>query len=128
MGYAFANFGYVSAMQVMTSVRAACVVFVAATAAVPAADFREVAAAHGGSLTSPLLRGDVVTRLRPTVEGMDRCSSFRVLNMTVVRFVDKHSPWIERWTVGDCGHVRPVTIEFTPTPDGGADFAVKMKR
>lgn len=115
-------------MKITKTLPSTFALFAATAAAAGAVDYRAVAAAHGGSLTSPRLRSDVMARLQPTIAAMDHCEAVIVQSRTVVRFVDSHSPWRERWLVSDCGHVRPVTLTFTPTPDGGADFAVSMKR
>lgn len=36
-------------------------------------------------------------------------------------------PWSERWTFVVCNQLRPVEIDFLPTPDGGTDYHIKTR-
>jgi hypothetical protein len=91
-------------------------------------DYRAIAAAHQGSLTGARLRSDVTANLRQNIGAMDACPRVSVLSMRVISFTNGRAPWRERWIVADCKKTRPVTLTFTPTSDGGADFAISLRR
>ena len=117
-----------NAMRTLAGAGIACAVLALANPANAAFDYRTLAAGNGGSLASARLKSDVMTQMRATLFGLDRCRAVVVRKMAVTKFVDPKTSWTERWIVVDCGHVRPVTLVFTPTPDGGADFHVMMRR
>jgi hypothetical protein len=53
-----------------------------------------------------------------------QCTAVTSLNIQVTQPADANGVWREAWTVDACGQTEILNVEFTPSPQGGTDYAI----
>ena len=92
-------------------------------------------AAFSNTVADPVLRRDVLMTVLladmiSTGVEPDPCPNRTIARIEVLEIRPRgpdlgRASWTERWTVDRCGMLVPYTIDFTPTDDGGNDYAIR---
>ena len=82
----------------------------------------------GDSHAGFTLQNDVLTSLLPRLQNnAPGCPRLDWSEVKILTPPDKTGAWTEAWSINACGKPFNLALTFTPTADGGTDFAVKSR-
>lgn len=86
-----------------------------------------------GSLADDTLRGDVLrtvlgssSQIAPGCESAQAVQTLQIGGARVTQAPQGSGPWQEVWPVMLCGQLKLLQLDFTPSPQGGTDFHIRM--
>jgi len=82
----------------------------------------------GQTIADLQLRTDIGARLVKTMADSFNggCPNVHVANTVVTHEGASGKPWMEEWTTRGCGQWRKFEVTFTPSPQGGTDYAARQ--
>jgi hypothetical protein len=76
-----------------------------------------------GGLGDATLKTDVWNSIVGYYAGK-QCTDVTSLNIEVTQPIDAQGVWQEAWTVNACGQTEILNVKFTPSAQGGTDYAI----
>ena len=79
-----------------------------------------------GGLGDPTLKGDVWNSILKLESGLG-CDDVTSTAIDVAQQPDASQVWVEDWSANVCGSPTVFEITFTPDPNGGTNYNIKLK-